>query len=140
MAPAQIQLVKKSWRLLRALPPAVVADTFYSKLFLDHPELRRMFPKNMGEQYQKLVDMLSSMIARLDNFSAFEQELAALAQRHVGYGVQAKHYPMVGTALLWTLERGLGDDWNAETAEAWVACYSAITEAMLAESSATPHN
>lgn len=132
MTPAQIQLVKKSWRLLRALPPAVVADTFYSKLFFDHPELRRMFPKNMGEQYQKLMDMLSSMVARLEQIEGYQQEIAALARRHEGYGVQSKHYEMVGTALLWTLEKGLGDDWSKETAEAWAACYELIAGAMTA--------
>ena len=57
----QILLIKKSWRLLRQVAPELVGDTFYSKLFYDHPELRRMFPKEMDEQYKKLIDMLSSM-------------------------------------------------------------------------------
>jgi hemoglobin-like flavoprotein len=130
MTTAQINLVKKSWRLLRQIPPSVVADAFYSKLFFDHPELRRMFPKDMDEQYKKLVDMLSSMVSRLDNIESFEQELEALAKRHEGYGVKPKHYEMVGAALLWTLERGLGSDWNVETAEAWMACYGIISEKM----------
>jgi hemoglobin-like flavoprotein len=131
MAPAQIQLVKKSWRMLRHVPPDVVADAFYSKLFLDHPELRRMFPKNMDEQYQKLMDMLSSMVVRLDDLQNFKPEIRAMSQRHEGYGVQSKHYAMVGTALLWTLQQGLGNDWNDETAEAWAACYDLIAGQMM---------
>ena len=131
MTTAQIQLVKKSWRLLRAVPPAVVADAFYSKLFLDHPELRRMFPRNMDEQYQKLVDMLSSMVARLDDLGSLKSEIVEMGLRHTGYGVKPKHYQMVGAALLWTLERGLGNDWTPETAAAWTQCYGSIADAML---------
>jgi nitric oxide dioxygenase len=127
----QINLVKKSWRLLRNVPPEMVADAFYSKLFLDHPELRRMFPKQMDEQYKKLIDMLSSMVARLDNLGSLEQEIIDMAKRHEGYGVQPKHYEMVGAALLWTLEKGLGTDWNEETAEAWAACYGIIAGQMM---------
>lgn len=128
----QINLVKKSWRLLQSVSPAVVADAFYSKLFFDHPELRRMFPKQMEEQYKKLIDMLSSMIARLENMEGLQQEISDLAKRHEGYGVQPKHYKMVGEALLWTLEKGLGSDWDEDTAAAWTACYTVIAGQMLA--------
>ncbi len=131
MTPAQIKTVKKSWSILRQITPSVVAGAFYSKLFLDHPELRRMFPKDMDEQYKKLIDMLSVMVARVDDMEAFAQELTALAKRHEGYGVQEKHYAMVGSALLWTLEQGLGEDWTEEAKEAWSACYEAIVGGML---------
>ena len=132
MTHSQIQLVKKSWRLLREVPPAIVADAFYSKLFFDHPELRRMFPENMDEQYKKLMDMLTSMVLRLDDLSGIQQEIAELGERHEGYGVKKKHYAMVGAALLWTLERGLGNDWNEALAEAWKSCYETVANAMLA--------
>ena len=32
----------------------------------------------------------------------------ALGARHVGYGVRDEHYDTVGSALLWTLDKGLG--------------------------------
>lgn len=130
MTPTQIQLVKKSWRLLRLIPPEMVADTFYSKLFYDHPELRRMFPKEMNEQYTKLIDMLSSIISRLEDLESYQKEIEGLARRHVGYGVQPKHYAIVGEALLWTLEKGLGNDWDQETAEAWGMCYQIVADQM----------
>jgi nitric oxide dioxygenase len=130
MTPAQIQLVKKSWRLLRGVDPEVLAGAFYSRLFVNHPELRRLFPKNMQEQHRKLVDMLNIMVARLDQPDELRDELAAMARRHAGYGAKARHYDMVGEALLQTLENGLGDDWTAETADAWRACYEVIASAM----------
>lgn len=132
MNATQINLVKKSWRLLRQLPPNLVADTFYSKLFLDQPELRKMFPKRMDEQYIKLMDMLSAVVARLENLDVLQQDIADMAKRHVGYGVQPKHYAMVGAALLWTLKQGLGSDWDEGTADAWATCYGILADSMMA--------
>ncbi|HEY6974831.1 MAG TPA: globin domain-containing protein, partial [Chitinophagaceae bacterium] len=55
-----------------------------------------------------------------------------MALRHQGYGVKPQHYRLAGNALLWTMERGLGNDWNNEVKDAWFACYTKITETMIA--------
>ncbi len=117
--------------MLRLVPPEIVAGTFYSKLFLDHPELRRMFSQDMDAQYAKLMEMLTAMVARLDDLENYQQEISDMGRRHAGYGVQPRHYEMVGAALLWTLEKGLGDEWTADMAEAWHAVYGIIAGAML---------
>jgi hemoglobin-like flavoprotein len=44
MTPHEISLIKKSWSIFRDIEPSIVADVFYSRLFLENPELRRMFP------------------------------------------------------------------------------------------------
>jgi hemoglobin-like flavoprotein len=44
----------------------------------------------------------------------------SLGQRHAGYGAKDEHYGTVGTALLWTLEQGLGDAFTTETRAAWI--------------------
>jgi hemoglobin-like flavoprotein len=36
-------------------------------------------------------------------------------------------------ALLWTLEKGLGDGWTPEMADAWVTAYSTMSEYMISE-------
>ena len=127
----QVQLVKQSWKLFRDINPAVVGDTFYSKLFSDTPSLRRMFPKEMNAQYQKLMDMLSTIVARLEKMDELSDEITALAKRHVTYGVRPGHYKLVGRALLWTLEQGLGPDWTPEVNEAWTECYSILSKKMI---------
>ena len=38
----------------------------------------------------------------------------------------AEHYPVVGGALLWTLEKGLGEAWTPEVAAAWTAAYGTL--------------
>lgn len=127
----QITLVKQTWKLFRDIEPTVVADTFYSKLFTDNSELRRMFPRNMNMQYQKLVAMINTIVARLDKWDEVSEELISMAKRHVDYGVRPGHYKLVGTALLWTLEQGLGKDWNPQVREAWMCCYARIANTMM---------
>jgi len=126
----QIQLIKRSWRSLHGIPQALIADMFYSKLFASNPRLRKLFPADMDQQYRKLIDMLNRIVVQLDEPDALEQEIAWMAQRHAGYGVKPVHYTLVGNALLWTLERGLGKDWNEQTAEAWKGCYQKMAGAM----------
>lgn len=127
----QISLVKRTWRALRDLDPERLGDLFYSKLFIDHPKLRKLFPKDLSGQQQKLITTLDSMIMQLDRMHDQEQEVIALAHRHVQYGVQAKHYGYVGAALLWTLENSLGSDWTPDVAEAWTAYYTTLSASMI---------
>ncbi|GAB3225107.1 globin domain-containing protein [Spirosoma arcticum] len=131
MTNQQLTLVKQSWKLLRDVDPAILGDVFYGRLFITYPTLRSMFRGSMESQYQKFVDMLSIIVARLDRPDAVAQEIGQLAKSHEGYGVKPEHYEPVKEALLWTLERGLGNDWNDEVKRAWDVCYDSITLAML---------
>ena len=134
MTEAQIILVKKTWKLFRDINPVLVGDTFYSKLFADNPGLRKMFPKYMDEQYKKLIDMLSVIVARLDHLDQLSEEIAAMARRHVSYGVKPQHFRLVGDALLWTLQQGLGNEWTKEVKDAWTTCYNTLANTMIAAS------
>ncbi len=131
MTERQILLVKKTWRLFQGINPTTTGDAFYSKLFADKPALRKMFPAGMNEQYRKLFDMLTAIVVRLDKLDQMSDEIEAMAKRHVKYGVKAAHYQYVGNALLWTLEKGLGSDWNHEVKGAWTVCYNLISEKMI---------
>ncbi len=53
-----------------------------------------------------------------------------LGRRHATYGVVERHYESVGTALLWTLEQGLGPAWTPQTAAASTAAYALISDTM----------
>lgn len=131
MTKEEIILIKRTWKLFREINPAVVGDTFYSKLFLDNPSVRKMFPKDMNGQYQKIIDMLSTVVGRLDHFEDLSGEIAAMGRRHVSYGVKPEQYQKVGEALLWTLEQGLGNDFTPEVKAAWSKCYATLSDAMI---------
>jgi nitric oxide dioxygenase len=132
MTEEQITLVKNSWKVFRKMDPGFVGDVFYSKLFFENPKLRQMFPHSMDHQYQKLIEMLSVIISKLDRLNDITADIKAMALRHEGYGVKPQHYRLLGNALLWTMERGLGNDWNDKVKEAWSACYTKIAETMIA--------
>jgi hemoglobin-like flavoprotein len=53
-----------------------------------------------------------------------------LAIRHVAYGVEERHYTLVGTALLRTLQHELGRDFTPEARAAWLAAYGALSNVM----------
>lgn len=128
MTAEQIKMVKRTWKIMMGIDPVLLGETFYGKLFNDHPELRPYFPRDMKEQYIKLTDMLSSIILRLDNQNL--SSIIEMGKRHAGYGVKLAHYNMVGSAMIWMLSKALGTEWNQATEEAWVQCYTEISAIM----------
>jgi nitric oxide dioxygenase len=127
----EIELIKKSWGLVRKIDPVLVGDIFYSKLFFDNPELRKMFSQNMEEQYRKLLDMFNTIVKRLEKLDELKGDIVAMAKRHKGYGVKPQHYSMVGIALIWTLQKSLADEWNEDIRSAWVNCYAILSGTMI---------
>ncbi len=46
--------------------------------------------------------------------------------------LRPEHYDIVGSALILTLEQGLGGLWNEEVKQAWVALYTTVASIMIA--------
>lgn len=70
-------------------------------------------------------------VESLDRLEDLLPLLRQLGQRHAAYGVRDEHYAVVGEALLWVLERQLGEAYTPEVGEAWAATYALITTAMM---------
>ena len=117
------RLVRESWA--RFEPVAVSsARYFYEKLFELDPEASRLFAHtNMEAQYGKVMRMFAEIVRTLDQPETLVAELADLGRRHVQYGVHDSQYDSVGTALLWTLEQGLGEWFTPEVRDAWTEAY-----------------
>jgi nitric oxide dioxygenase len=92
-----------------------------------------MFPDDMTEQRKKLMAMLAAVVSGLANLESILPAASALAIRHVSYGAKAEHYPVVGAALLWTLQKGLGDAWTPDVADAWTAAYGTLSGYMISQ-------
>jgi hemoglobin-like flavoprotein len=131
MTSHQINLIRLSWAKVSAIDPLVVGDLFYGKIFEIAPNAREMFTRPIPEQSKKVFAMLNYVITKLDRLEDIIGEIGKLARRHTTYGVKEEHYTVVGNALLWTLEKGLGEDWNEELKEAWADCYSTLATAMI---------
>jgi hemoglobin-like flavoprotein len=76
------------------------------------------------------MDTLALAVGMLRDMPTLVITLEGLARRHVGYGVKDEHYDKVGEALLWTLEKGLGDAFTAQVRDAWAALYVAVAQIM----------
>src|ERR1700730_18449267 len=122
MTPEQITLVQQSFSKVAPISEAA-SVLFYDRLFEVAPSVRAMFPEDMTEQRKKLMGMLAGVVGCLSNLESILPAASALAKRHVGYGAKAEHYPVVGATLLWTLEKGLGDGWTPDIADAWGTAY-----------------
>jgi nitric oxide dioxygenase len=132
VTPSQIKLVQESFSKVAPISDQA-AVLFYDRLFEVAPQVRALFPDEMSEQRKKLMATLAVVVNGLTNLEAVLPAASALAKRHVGYGAKPEHYPVVGGALLWTLEKGLGDAWTPELAEAWAAAYGTLSGFMIAE-------
>jgi hemoglobin-like flavoprotein len=131
LSPQQIADVQRTWEL--CVPIAdTAADLFYAKLFELDPKLRALFPSDIKEQKKKLMTMLTAAVRGLKDLGALVPAVQALGKRHVAYGVKDKDYDTVGAALLDTLEKGLGPNWNPQVKAAWVAVYGVLAGTMKA--------
>lgn len=130
MTPESKRLVQESWEKVTPIAD-VAAGLFYARLFEVDPQLRRLFRSTeMEEQGKKLMQMITVVVKGLDRLDQLVPAVEALGRRHAGYGVEDAHYATVGAALLWTLEKGLGDAFTPEVGIAWTEAYKLLATIM----------
>ncbi|MAY33616.1 MAG: globin domain-containing protein [Rhodovulum sp.] len=130
MTPEQIDMVQASFKKVAPIADTA-ADIFYDRLFEIAPEVRSLFPEDMTDQKKKLMQMIGIAVnglTRLDDILPAVQDLGA---RHVGYDVKPEHYDVVGAALLFTLGKGLGDEFTPELEAAWTETYTTLAGVMI---------
>lgn len=132
MTEDQVKLVQESFAKVAPISEQA-AVIFYDRLFEVAPGVKAMFSSDMTEQRKKLMATLAVVVNGLNDLPSVLPAASALARRHVGYGAKPEHYPVVGGALLWTLEKGLGEAWTPEIAAAWTAAYGTLSGYMIAE-------
>lgn len=126
----QIALVQSSFS--HVLP---IADTagllFYERIFTLAPGTRSLFGDDIAAQAVRTMAAVKTAVDGLGTLDEVAPFLVRLGARHVRYGVRPEHFDVVGAALLWTLEQGLGDRFSPPVREAWVAAWNVIASAML---------
>lgn len=127
----EIDLLRASFRQL-AQAPAQAAQLFYDRLFALAPEVRDLFPRDMEEQGLKMMNTLGLVVSQLHDVEALTPVVAALARRHVGYGVQPAHYDALAAPLDHMLRQMLGPRCTEEVAAAWAKALAAVSAAMIA--------
>lgn len=131
MTPQQIELVKKTWVMVVPIADKA-AELFYGRLFELEPSYRAMFKHDMTEQGKKLMKTINIAVEALDDVEPLVPTLKQMGADHAGYGVVDRDYNVVGAALLWTLEQGLGETFTDEVKNAWAAVYEVLADTMKA--------
>jgi|SRR5690606_35639679 hemoglobin-like flavoprotein len=129
----QQHLVQSSFQVL-VENVDVAAQTFYDHLFALDPSLKSMFHEDSRVQGRKLMRMFLMLVNELHNPDNLIPQLSDLGKRHVNYGVKLEHYPIVGMALLQTVEQALGDDFTPDMAAAWQTTYEHLKQIVIERS------
>ena len=125
-----IEIIENSFEKIK-LYGKEFAASFYENLFITYPEAKPLFANTeMSNQQKKLLNSLVLVVENLRHPEALAEVLRNLGARHINYGTLPQHYPLVGEALLTTLEQYLGDEWNIEVKNAWVFAYEQIVQLM----------
>jgi nitric oxide dioxygenase len=131
MTPTKIELIRTSWASVEPIAD-LAATLFYDRLFEQDPAVRRLFRKtDMAAQKKNLMQTLTVVVKGIDRLEDLVPAVQALGRRHAGYGVREEHYATVGSALLWTLEQGLGEAFTPAVREAWTEAYGTLASVMI---------
>lgn len=102
------------------------AEKFYGVLFKSNPELRSLFPEDMGKQYAALTNAVQFVVVHLEDEDKLVALLVPLGARHVQYGATPERYDAVGRAILESMELE-----SPEEKAAWAQAFTFIRSVMI---------
>lgn len=126
----EIELVQASFALVEPIADEAVG-LFFNRLDEIDPSARALFEGDRTEQGRRMMEVLKTAVAGLDNFDQMVPILKIMGQRHLAHGVEFKHYESIAKALLWTLKNGLKETCTPEMEQAWAKVYSTLAEVMM---------
>lgn len=109
-----------------------ITTRMYEILFQTHPETKVFFKNADPDQHKKLAGAVSAYAANIDNLGVLANAVEKMAQTHIRVKVQAKHYPLVGVALLSAIKDILGNAATDEVIEAWKEAYFFLADILIA--------
>lgn len=126
------ELVRRTWSFI-AGDLQGAGDLFYKTLFELGPDLPKTLFKHvdMKAQAVKTMQMVGGAVSLLEKPAELVPVLNTLGERHVSYGTEDAHYPVVGQALILTLKAALGSNFTPEVQAAWLAVYGVVQEQMI---------
>jgi hemoglobin-like flavoprotein len=107
-------------------------DAFYARLFATAPAVEPLFAGgDLRRQKAMLLGALVLLRKSLRDLDAIVPTLRDLGARHVAYGAEPAHYPVVGAVLIASMEEIAGPAWRPEYETAWAEAYGIVAGAML---------
>lgn len=117
--PLERSPLQASLRAIENRLPEVV-KRFYELLFNRLPEAKALLEGiDIGGQQKKLEGVLMTLKCSFDQVESMTPLFAALARRHVAYGVKPSQLELFKDCLLETFATVAGDAWSDEVAAEW---------------------
>lgn len=132
----EVETLEESFDLVAPQSDELI-KRFYERLFEVAPGVKPLFADvDMERQRQALLNMLLVLRESLHDLDDVVPDLEALGARHVGYGAQPEHYPVVGEVLIESMAEIAGPAWKAEYTAAWQEAYGVVQSVVLAGAAA----
>jgi len=135
-----VSLIRDTWLQVQNSTFGEVAglnifhDKVYSHLFASDPTVKKLFPVSIKRLGPAMVGMVSLMVQNIEQARVLHRMCQTLGRRHRIYGVEAKHFVVLGGAIIRTLTEVLGNAvMTKEAINAWKAMYTAAANIMCDE-------
>jgi hypothetical protein len=117
------------FRLFQKCPPAKVLFGFPIDIDASSPDVLKSKRFLMHATY--LIQMLDTALNMLGpDIELLTEIMLELGQKHVRYGVKADMFPIMGEALVYTLEHTLKGNFTEPIRDAWIETYDALSQDM----------
>jgi hemoglobin-like flavoprotein len=109
-----------------------LTEIFYARLFEAAPAVRPLFEgTDMARQQAMLLSALILLRRSLRNLDAVVPTLRKLGARHVAYGAEPEHYPVVGEVLIGAMAEVAGDAWEQRYEYSWGEAFGVVAGVMI---------
>ena len=102
------------------------SSRFLARLFYIDPDLRWSIPGSLSGQGRRMTEMLTIAVRQIDEPDLLGPTMSGFSRRFARAGFRMHHIPIVGLALLLTLELALGEDFDETVQAAWVEAYTTM--------------
>jgi hemoglobin-like flavoprotein len=111
----------------------LVADLFYRVFLEQYPEVRQHFAQVDMQRQGVLLTVALQLVVQyyLHSFPAVEAYLQILGQEHSRRGIASELYPKWRAALLATLSRFHGQEWDEALSRQWNEALELASDKML---------
>ncbi len=130
MEQQRIERLESSFNLVAPRAQELV-DRFYALLFSRYPQVRPLFPDQMGDQKKKLIASLVLVVNNIRTPDKLLDPLTEMGKRHVAYGAIPEHYPLVRDTMLEVLCEIAGDAWYEQLNDDWTAALNLVANVMI---------
>jgi hemoglobin-like flavoprotein len=117
-------------------------ELIFQRLFEIEPGIKNVFGFQKDDDFRQndkfaihartIVDMIDCVIALLGpDLDILTDQLYDLGKRHINYGVKAEHLPVMGKAVIYSLEIMLGSKFSMDDMRDWATVFKLMSDKMV---------